>query len=657
MPRLPDVDSLGARPIPRASRRIATVRNPTAISDAIGDAGQTLDRAGEQIMEREDRLSYGAAKAQILKADAEARAALLDDPDYATAEKRYVDTMAQARANASKLITSRFDRRLFDVDTQGDVDRGLLEVRRISTGKRHAADLALGATSLEDVSASARSAPDDAAREAAIKAATDIITGLQASGAIDPVKAVDMRRQWTDNYAFGQVLNAVDSGDMEEARNRLGRYGRYLSDQNYFKLNAAIEGEGDAKAILAAADAGMGRSITGPVDVPTVVKQLFPNARITDTARDPNSPLGKANPRSYHIERAGSNARAIDIAPIKGLTFEQYTAQLRQAGVEIIEARDEVKNPSAHATGPHWHVAYRISTQAGPRTVDDAVSRAVSALGPNATAKQIEGVRAEVTKRWQLKEASENQREEDAVEGVQQALIKNGGNWYALPASLRNSVKAKYVQGLINFGEGLAPTAPKRITDPAEYVRLSEMAARRPEEFARINPIEYRGKLDDTDWERMVSQRNEIIGRGRTVEGASISEIRSVTGPMLDARGLTTDGLPTKTDRDKAARMSMAGRIAGFEKAVASDVAIWQQNNPGKKPTTRDIQEIADRRLLTAVQDDQERFQFELRPGPARVRIPAAARNRVANLMRPILGREPTEQEILQAYLREARGG
>lgn len=83
-----------------------------------------------------------------------------------------------------------------------------------------------------------------------------------------------------------------------------------------------------------------------------VIGQLFPNARITSGYRGPEHPLSKKNPKSYHARSVG----AVDIAPIPGMTFEQYIARIRDAGYKIIEARDEVKNPSKHATGPHWHV-------------------------------------------------------------------------------------------------------------------------------------------------------------------------------------------------------------------------------------------------------------------------------------------------------------
>lgn len=84
----------------------------------------------------------------------------------------------------------------------------------------------------------------------------------------------------------------------------------------------------------------------------SAVRSVFPQARVTETRRPRASRLGRANPGSWHVRSGG----AVDIAPIPGMTFQQYVQRLRSAGYRIIEQRDEVNNPSAHATGPHWHV-------------------------------------------------------------------------------------------------------------------------------------------------------------------------------------------------------------------------------------------------------------------------------------------------------------
>jgi hypothetical protein len=83
-----------------------------------------------------------------------------------------------------------------------------------------------------------------------------------------------------------------------------------------------------------------------------VVSFLFPNARITDSMRDPNSKVGRANPNSAHI----TGVNAVDVAPVPGMTFEEYVMSFEDAGFRVKYARDEVNDPSSHATGPHWHI-------------------------------------------------------------------------------------------------------------------------------------------------------------------------------------------------------------------------------------------------------------------------------------------------------------
>lgn len=82
------------------------------------------------------------------------------------------------------------------------------------------------------------------------------------------------------------------------------------------------------------------------------MRSVFPNARITSGYRGPDHPLSKANPRSFHTRTRA----AVDIAPMPGMTFEQAKARLEAAGYYVHpDSRDEVNNPSGHATGPHWH--------------------------------------------------------------------------------------------------------------------------------------------------------------------------------------------------------------------------------------------------------------------------------------------------------------
>lgn len=95
-------------------------------------------------------------------------------------------------------------------------------------------------------------------------------------------------------------------------------------------------------------------------DAVNLVKSLFPTARVTSTKRSPTSVLGRKNPRSYH-----NIGKAIDIAPIPGIKFKDYVSSLKNAGLDVVEAIEEVgKGRSKHATGDHWHVAYATGSKA-----------------------------------------------------------------------------------------------------------------------------------------------------------------------------------------------------------------------------------------------------------------------------------------------------
>lgn len=77
---------------------------------------------------------------------------------------------------------------------------------------------------------------------------------------------------------------------------------------------------------------------------------ILPGARVTSSYRGPNHPLTAKNPKSWHSR----SRAAVDIAPIPGMTYQDAYNRL-SSKYGIIEGRDEVNNPSKHATGPHWH--------------------------------------------------------------------------------------------------------------------------------------------------------------------------------------------------------------------------------------------------------------------------------------------------------------
>jgi hypothetical protein len=89
MPVLPTRDSLGQSPVPVSRRGISSNPAAGAVGNALEGFGQTVAGIGKGMIEKEDRLSYAAAKGNFLKADIAARQELANDPDHETWDARY----------------------------------------------------------------------------------------------------------------------------------------------------------------------------------------------------------------------------------------------------------------------------------------------------------------------------------------------------------------------------------------------------------------------------------------------------------------------------------------------------------------------------------------------------------------------------------------
>lgn len=217
MAKLPDLNSMGARPIPTSRRSIASNPRAGAVGEALSGMGDAVAGIGGAMMEKEDRLAIAAARTSVMRADIEARQELENDPDYETWGERYSARMTEARAAASGSLRSRTDRTLFDADAEMDIARGSAALSSAATARRRDARLALGMDTLSGLQDVGQNSSDPAAREATIGQANAVIASMIDQGDIDAVRGGQMRRDWTQNYIVQRIETLRNAEDYDGA--------------------------------------------------------------------------------------------------------------------------------------------------------------------------------------------------------------------------------------------------------------------------------------------------------------------------------------------------------------------------------------------------------------------------------------------------------
>jgi hypothetical protein len=104
---------------------------------------------------------------------------------------------------------------------------------------------------------------------------------------------------------------------------------------------------------------------------------------VTSSFRGPNDPLTLANPNSAHAQNRAFDLRARTAADADTAIEKQRQIFASQGMVEGRDYKiiDEVRNPSAHATGPHVHVELTPEGERRQATPGNASDRVTQVLG------------------------------------------------------------------------------------------------------------------------------------------------------------------------------------------------------------------------------------------------------------------------------------
>lgn len=254
MPTLPTRDSLGQTPVPVSRRGISS--NPAAgvVGSAMEGFGQTVSGIGKGMIEKEDRLSYAAAKANLLKADITARQELANDPDHETWDARYKAKMKSAKELAGTSIKSRSDRAMFDTDADIDVLRGSAELEKGANVKRSVARVAILDEGMATAQDSYINAPDAATAEAVLNNTNELLSAAVVRGDIDPVTAGNRRRNFAQTAIVQKTEAMKLAGDLDGAEKFFEASRDKLDANTEMQLGAQIKGAKDDRFVLVKAE-------------------------------------------------------------------------------------------------------------------------------------------------------------------------------------------------------------------------------------------------------------------------------------------------------------------------------------------------------------------------------------------------------------------
>lgn len=668
MPRISTYGAPWVGPVQTTNARFRAADNGGGVAGGIADGlrqvGQTLSGyAGEQDR-MYDRLAQTQADSLYVNAATSATTMLADFKTRAgqdalsarpSVDKTLEETLNATLAKADPRTKRYLEPQLLRLRASASSDIATHAVSafktyQTETGKAKFANLLQDAVSTDDPTKRA-----DFISQAKAQARENAI--MQGMGGDDILRKVERDAA---SSAHAAVVN------------------RYMADKNYdladayFKANADEMTAGDEAAISAdlagpmqkrwasqTVDAMMvlppivgepGKGVPGaPVsNGRAVIEGLFPKAHVTDNRRDPNSDLGRANPKSWHVKSGG----AVDVRPIPGMTFDQFVKEVEGAGYTVIEALNEVgKGRSAHATGDHWHV---VLGQGGggatpaPRRWD--MEKVTSNIYSRAQAEgwsieQRDAVLAEAKERVSMDETLQRRKEDDADRAASEWVISRGDRFTdvsQMPANIRSALSPDALRQYMGVAKSNVKTeAPKANGSIATTLELKRILD--PEGFAKESLGKYMGQMTPAEMQGLLKEQAKIVA------GDPDADVRGKVSSTISTFGVEA-GLTGNKEADKVKRVRVQKTMEAEIKALTGNKRKPTEDELYKAflSATKEVTFRVDRTFagIGIGQADRTKPRYELEASD----VPANVRQRIVNSYTQTYGQAPSDEQLGEIY-------
>lgn len=250
---------------------------------------------------------------------------------------------------------------------------------------------------------------------------------------------------------------------------------------------------------------------------------------------------------------------------------------------------------------------------------------------------------------YDAQEQAARQRQDEAEGELYRLLIANGGDFYAVPASLRASVNPTKLDTAINFAAKLR-RGEETVTNPALYQRL----ATDPGYLRNLSDNQFyalRKDLSEADFKHFANERAKALGQQvSNADDLNTDAINRTLNMRLQTMGI--DPTPKQDDMAGAARV---GAIRQFVTRAIVDA----QRAAGKKFTDAEVIQEIDRLFA---QSTQLRGFFGGRYNVALLAmkpsdVPSDARDQIKAAFKAAGAPDPSDYDILQVYWAKRFGG
>jgi len=350
------------------------------------------------------------------------------------------------------------------------------------------------------------------------------------------------------------------------------------------------------------------------------------------------------NPNARAIDVVGAAAVKLNVPRPKGMSDQEFNAK-----ISAMSAREFANLWTAKAD----------RMLSGGMGVDEA-------LAGIKDDRVREGVASLLEAESKAQAAVEKQEKERAFQWITSEMATYPQlDLNSLPLEIQRQIgidgilKLQEYQKMLS-GEGV-------VTDAAVYLELSDKYAADPSGFMDIDLLQYRDKLSDSDWKKIVGWRQDAIeARQKGGDGGGdgdkigLSQAMSQAKLALEAAGISSSGFATMRP-EEAKKKELQ-----FRRAMIGALEEFYKEN-GRKPNEVELEDIISALMVPVVIKGTGWFDFgrdghffegrerdiyeEFTPkGDGYERIPVDEKLRIYDVLRRENGIEPTQEEIAQRW-------